>query len=67
MNPSQFTSQSSTQQAALPSSSNASGFFGAHSSMDLTSVKMIGSEEQQKEPDLSGCAFLGQKPNRRKA
>ena len=62
-NPSQFTSQSSPQQAALPSSSNASGFFVTRSSMDLTSVKMIESEEQQKEPDLSGCEFLGQEPN----
>ena len=24
---------------------------------------MIGNEEQQMEPDLSGCAFLGQEPN----
>ena len=24
---------------------------------------MIGSEEQQKEPDCSGCAFLGQQPD----
>ena len=31
--------------------------------MHLTSVKMIGNEEQQKEPDFSGCAFLGQEPD----
>ena len=55
----------SLQQAAASStsSSDASGFFVKHSSMDLTSVEMIESEEQQKEPDFSGCAFLGQEPN----
>ena len=34
-----------------------------HSSMNLTSVKMMEGEDQQKEPDLSGCAFLGQEPD----
>ena len=62
MNPS-HSSQQPSQQAALPSSSNASGFFVTHSSMHLTSVKMIENEEQQKEPDSSGCAFLGQVPD----
>ena len=57
------SSQSSSQQAALPSSSNASGFFVTHSSMYLTSVKMMEGEDQQKEPDSSGCAFLGQEPD----
>ena len=59
VNPS-HSAQSSTQQAALPSSSDASGFFATHSSMNLTSVEMIEGEDQQKEPDSSGCAFLGQ-------
>ena len=59
VNPS-HSSQSSTQQAALPSSSDASGFLVTHSSMNLTAVKMIEGEDQQKEPDSSGCAFLGQ-------
>ena len=62
MNPS-HSSQSNSQQAALPSSSNASGFFVTHSSMYLTPVKMIEDEDQQKEPDSSGCAFLGQEPD----
>ena len=62
VNPS-HSSQSSSQQAALPSSSNASGFFVTHSSMYLTSVKMMEGEDQQKEPDSSGCAFLGQEPD----
>ena len=62
VNPS-HSSQQPSQQAALPSSSNASGFFVTHSSMHLTSVKMIENEEQQKEPDSSGCAFLGQEPD----
>ena len=57
VSPSQ-TSQSNSQQAALPSSSDASGYFVTHFSMYLTSVKMIGSEEQQREPDCSGCAFF---------
>ena len=60
VSPSQCSSQSSMQLAALPSLSNASGLFVTHSSVDLASVKMRESEEQQKEPDLSGCAFLGQ-------
>ena len=62
VNPS-HSSQQPPQQAALPSSSNASGFFVTHSSMYLTPVKMIENEEQQKEPDFSGCAFLGQEPD----
>ena len=62
MNPS-HSSQSSLQQGALPSSSNASGFFVTHSSMYLTSVKMMEGEDQQKELDFSACAFLGQEPN----
>ena len=60
VNPS-HSSQQNPQQAALPSSSNASGFFVTHSSMYLTPVKMIENEDQQKEPDSSGCAFLGQR------
>ena len=59
MNPS-HSSQSSTLQAALPSSSDASGFFVTHSSMNLRAVKMIEGEDQQKEPESSGCAFFGQ-------
>ena len=62
MNPS-HSSQPSVQQAALPSSSNASGFFVTHSFMHLTSVKMMENEGQQKEPESSGCAFLGQEPD----
>ncbi len=63
VSPPQCSSQSSMQLAALPSLSNASGLFVTHSSVDLASVKMRESEEQQKEPDLSGCAFLGQEQN----
>ena len=59
MNPSP-SSQPVSQQEALPSSTNASGFFATPSSMNLTSVEMIEEEDQQKEPDFSGCAFLGQ-------
>ena len=55
VNPS-HSSQPNPQQAALPSSSNASGFFVTHSSMYLTPVKMIENEDQQKEPDSSGSA-----------
>ena len=62
VNPS-HSSQPNPQQAALPSSSNASGFFVTHSSTYLTPVKMIENEDQQKEPDSSGCAFLGQEPD----
>ena len=62
MNPS-HSSQSSSEQAALPSSSNASGFFVTHSSMYLTSVKMMEGEDQPKVPESSGCAFLGQEPD----
>ena len=62
MNPS-HSSQPNPQQAALPSSSNASGFFVTHSSMYLTPAKMIENEDQQKEPDSSGCAFPGQEPD----
>ena len=62
VNPS-HSSQSNLQQAALPSSSNASGLFVTHSCMNLTSVKMMEGEDQQKEPDFSGCAFLGQEPD----
>ena len=58
-----WTHQSSSQQAALPLSSNASRFFVTHSSMYLTSVKMMEDEDQQKKPDSSGCAFLGQEPD----
>ena len=59
MNPS-HSSQSSKQQAALPSSSDVSGFFVTLSSMHLAAVKMIEGEHQQEEPESSGCAFLGQ-------
>ena len=62
MNPSPST-QPALQQAARPSSTNASGFFVTHSSMNLTSVEMIEVGDQQKEPDFSGCAFLGQEPD----
>ena len=62
MNPSHF-SQSSSQPAALPSSSDASGFFVTHSSMHSTSVEMMEGEDQQKEPEFSSCAFLGQEPD----
>ena len=59
VNPS-HSSQPSSQQAAGPSSLNASGFFATHSPVHLTSVKMTASGEQKMEPDFSGCAFLGQ-------
>lgn len=61
MNPS-HSSPSSSQQAALPSSSNAFGLFVTHASI-WTSVKMIRSENQQKELAFSGYAFLGQGPD----
>ena len=51
------------QQAALPSSASASGFFVTHSDVSLTSVKVTPDEDQSMEPDLSGCAFLGQEVN----
>ena len=51
------------QQAALPSSASASGFFVTHSNVCLTSVKATKNEEQSMEPYFSGCAFLGQEPN----
>ena len=62
MNPS-HSSQPAVQQAALPSSASASGFFVTHSDVCLTSVKVTKDEEQSMEPDFSGCAFLGQEPN----
>ena len=62
VNPS-HSSQSSVQQAALPSSASASGFFVTHSDVSLTSVKVTQDEDQSMEPDLSGCAFLGQEAN----
>ena len=62
MNPS-HSSQPAVQQAALPSSASASGFFVTHSPVYLTSVKKTESAEQGMEPDFSGCAFLGQQPN----
>ena len=62
MNPS-HSSQPALQQAALPSSASASGFFVTHSAMYLTSVKMTESEDQSMEHDLSGSPFLGQEPN----
>ena len=62
MNPS-HSSQRALQQAALPSSASASGFFVTHSAMYLTSVKMTESEDQSMEHDLSGSPFLGQEPN----
>ena len=34
-----------------------------HSDVSLTSVKVTQDEEQSMEPDLSGCAFLGQEAN----
>ena len=55
--------QSTVQQAALPSSASASGFFVTHSDVSLTSVKVTQDEDQSMEPDLSGCAFLGQEAN----
>ena len=62
MNPS-HSSQPAVQQAALPSSASASGFFVTHSDVCLTSVKVTKNEEQSMEPDFSGCAFLGQERN----
>ena len=62
VNPS-HSSQPSVQQAALPSSTSASGFFVTHSDVSLTSVKVTQDEDQSMEPDLSGCAFLGQEAN----
>ena len=62
VNPS-HSSQPAVQQAALPSSASASGFFVTHSNVSLTSVKVTRDEEQSMEPDLSGCAFLGQEAN----
>ena len=62
MNPS-HSSQPAVQQAALPSSASASGFFVTHSDVSLTSVKVTQDEDQSMEPDLSGCAFLGQEAN----
>ena len=61
VNPSPST-QPALQQAALPSSANASGFF-VTPSMDLTSVEMIEVAEQRMEPEFSGSAFLGQEPD----
>ena len=57
------SSQPSVQQAALPSSASASGFFVTHSDVSLTSVKVTQDEDQSMEPDPSGCAFLGQEAN----
>ena len=62
VNPS-HSSQPSVQQAAIPSSASASGFFVTHSDVSLTSVKVTQDEDQSMEPDLSGCAFLGQEAN----
>ena len=62
VNPS-HSSQPAVQQAALPSSASASGFFVTHSDVSLTSVKVTPDEDQSMEPDLSGCAFLGQESN----
>ena len=62
VNPS-HSSQTSMQQAALPSSASASGFFVTHSPVCLTSVKVTENGEQSMEPAFSGCAFLGQEPN----
>ena len=62
VNPS-HSSQPAMQQATLPSSASASGFFVTHSDVCLTSVKVTKNEEQSMEPDSSGCAFLGQEPN----
>ena len=62
VNPS-HSSQPTVQQAALPSSASASGFFVTHSDVSLTSVKATQDEDQSMEPDLSGCAFLGQEAN----
>ena len=62
VNPS-HSSQPAMQQATLPSSASASGFFVTHSDVCLTSVKVTKNEEQSMEPDSSGCAFLAQEPN----
>ena len=62
VNPS-HSSQPSVQQAAIPSSASASGFFVTHSDVSLTSVKVTQDEDQSMEPDPSGCAFLGQEAN----
>ena len=62
VNPS-HSSQPTVQQAALPSSASASGFFVTHSDVSLTSVKVTQDGDQSMEPDLSGCAFLGQEAN----
>ena len=62
VNPS-HSSQPTVQQAALPSSVSASGFFVTHSDVSLTSVKVTQDEDQSMEPDPSGCAFLGQEAN----
>ena len=62
VNPS-HSSQPTVQQAALPSSASASGFFVTHSVVSLTSVKVTQDEDQSMEPDPSGCAFLGQEAN----
>ena len=62
VNPS-HSSQVTVQQAALPSSASASGFFVTHSDVSLTSVKVTQDEDQSMEPDPSGCAFLGQEAN----
>ena len=62
VNPS-HSSQPAVQQAALPSSASASGFFVTHSDVCLTSVKVTENGEQSMEPDSSGCAFLGQEAN----
>ena len=57
VNPS-HSSQPAAQQAALPSSATASGFFVTHSPVYLTSVKKTESGEQSMEPDFSGCAYV---------
>ena len=62
VNPS-HSPQPPMQQATLPSSASASGFFVTHSDVCLTSVKVTKNEEQSMEPDSSGCAFLGHEPN----
>ena len=53
VNPS-HSSQPAVQQAALPLSASASGFFVTHSPVYLTSVKMTENEEQSVEPDFTG-------------
>ena len=62
MNP-PHSSLPAMQQAALPSSASASGFFVTHSPVCVTSVKVTENGEQRMEPDFSGCAFLGQESN----